>query len=93
MIPCPANTAAVPHTTLRIAYSAAICALPPFIKSPVSSAKEEKVVKPPHIPAFKNKTVLGLSQSVFIASAAMIPMRKDPAILIKNVFIGNAHPS
>ena len=65
------------------------CIFPSFIRSAVSNAKEEKVVKPPHIPTFRNNTVLESTESVFIANATTIPIRKEPAIFIINVFMGN----
>ncbi len=72
---------------------AARCIFPSFIKSVVSNAKEENVVKPPHIPTFRNNTVLGFRKSVFIANAVTIPIRKEPTIFIISVLIGNTHPS
>ena len=56
----PANTAKIPATTLKTAYRNPIPILPLFSSSPVSKAKEENVVNPPHIPTFRNRTVRGL---------------------------------
>src|SRR5699024_10461669 len=66
---------------------------PPLIRSPVSRAKDENVVNPPQIPTFRNRTALGFSALFFSASAAIIPITKEPAILIRNVFTGKAPPS
>ena len=71
----------------------ASCIFPLFIKSADSNVKEENVVKPPHIPTFRNNTILGFRKSVSDAKATTIPIIKDPTIFIINVLIGNAHPS
>lgn len=51
------------------------------------------MVNPPHIPTFKNNTILGFSEFVFIANATITPMIEEPMIFMVNVFIGNTHPS
>lgn len=66
---------------------------PSFHKSLVSSAKDENVVNPPHIPTFKNKTILGLNELFFAANAAIIPIIKHPRTFIMKVLIGNILPS
>ena len=47
-----------PTRTLNNTYVNAIVTFPLLIKSPVSKAKVENVVKPPHTPTFKNKIKL-----------------------------------
>ena len=55
--------------------------------------KVEKVVKPPQIPTFRNRTYRGLRLLDFNVSAVIIPMKKLPSKLIAKVFIGNKHCS
>ncbi len=78
---------------LNIIYNKARYTFPLLIKSPVSNAKEEKVVKPPHIPTFINKIILGFNEFLWTASATMIPMIKEPMIFTISVFIGKSHLS
>ena len=86
----PPSTAATPAATLKITYSRAVAVFPPFIRSPVSRAKDENVVKPPHIPTFKNSTTRGFRALFFKASPAIRPMIKEPNMFMAKVFTGKA---
>lgn len=63
---------------------------PPFTRSELSSAKDENVVKPPQIPAFKKRTNLGFADPFFAVSPAITPIRKAPAALMAKVLTGKA---
>ena len=69
-------------------YAAAAAQLPPRIRSLISSANVENVVKPPHIPVFKSSTMRGLMSAFLAAAAAMSPMANAPATFITSVFTG-----
>ena len=66
---------------------------PVFIRVSVSSAKVEKVVKPPHKPVFIKSTVFGESELFLTARAAIRPITKHPRRFITRVFTGKANGS
>lgn len=55
----------------------------------VSSAKVEKVVKPPQTPVFRSRSSLG-EMEVLDAATTSIPIQNEPMRLISRVCSGNA---
>ena len=82
MMRCAAKTASTHNVRLKITYTAADVYDPERRSVDVSSAKVEKVVKPPHSPTRTKSASRGLRPECFTTRAAMRPMAKEPMTLI-----------
>ena len=72
----------MPPSILKTAYKNAIPKCPVFIKSVVSKANVENVVKPPQKPAFKNNIIYGLIVTFLDAATTILPITIHPMIFI-----------